>query len=410
MKVKKICFLADSHSLYDDRIYWKEALSLKKAGYEIHFILAGDKPQEGVTNEGVHFQILKKDFFPKYRYLNFLAKRYLPNGLYNQMFIRARRLAADIYHIQDLKVNRIGKKLKNLYHLPKVIYDIHEPYPENIIDYRQTRGLGTIVKKLYAAHIKSWEHQCARIYDLIIVTEENVYKRFTAFLPKEKVQIIYNYTNLDNPVKKGDIEKKEFDAIYTGGITLVRGAFKILEAISILKKKRDNVRILFLGSYFPNDLKDQMHWYIKENKLESNILLLDAVPYNKVAAFYQKSKIGLGIFLPIKTHKIILQIKLFEYMNFGLPIVGSNFGHIRNIIEKDQVGIAINPEDPNEIADAMDSILSNEELYKTLSENGRTAVEKKYRWEFMEEKLILIYSEMLKEQNTKQLLDKFKGK
>ena len=117
-----------------------------------------------------------------------------------------------------------------------------------------------------------------------------------------------------------------------------------------------------------------------------------------------------SLFLPIKTHKIILQIKLFEYMNFGLPIVGSNFGHIRNIIEKDQVGIAINPEDPNEIADAMDSILSNEDFYETLSENGRTAVEKKYRWEFMEEKLILIYAEMLKEKNENQLLDKFKGK
>lgn len=410
MKVKKICFLADSHSLYDDRIYWKEALSLKKAGYEIHFILAGDEPQEGTTNEGVHFQILKKDYFPKNRYLNFLTKRYLPNGLYNKMFIKARRLAADVYHIQDLKVNRIGKKLKDLNHQPKVIYDIHEPYPENIIDYRQTSGLGTIVKKLYAGHIKRWEHQCAKIYDLIIVTEENVYERFTAFLPKEKVQIIYNYTNLDSPEKKSDNEQEEFDAIYTGGITLARGAFKILESIKILKEKREDVKMLFLGTYFPNDLKDRMLEYIKENKLHDNVLLLDSVPYNEVAAYYQKSKIGLGIFLPIRTHEIILQIKLFEYMNFGLPIVGSNFGHIRNIIENDQVGITINPEDPNEIAEALNSILTNEELHKTFRENGKEAVKKKYRWEFMEEKLILIYSEMLKAPNTKQIIDKFKGK
>lgn len=396
MKVKKVCFLVDSHDLYDDRIYWKEALSLKKAGYEIHFILAGDESKEGITNEGIHFQVIQKDYFPKNRFFNYLAKCYLPNGLYNQMFRAAKRLEADVYHIQDLKVNRIGKDLKNLYFQPKVIYDIHEPYPENIIDYRQTSGLGTIVKKLYAGHIKRWEHQCAKIYDLIIVTEENVYKRFTDFLPNEKVQIIYNYTNLDNPIGKSDIEKKEFDAIYTGGITLVRGAFKILEAIKILKEKKADVKILFLGSYFPYDLKDKMFQYIKENKLQDNVLLLDSIPYNDVPAFYEKSKIGLGIFLPIKTHEIILQIKLFEYMNFGLPIIGSNFGHIRNIIENDQVGISINPEDPGEIAIALDSILSNQDLYKTFSENGREAVKKKYRWEFMEEKLILIYAEMLK--------------
>ena len=396
MKVTKICFLADSHGLYDDRIYWKEALSLKKAGYEIHYILAGDTEKSGTTKEGVHFQTIKKDIYPNNRYTNFLAKRYLAKGLYKQLFEQAKAYEADVYHIQDLKVNRIGKKLKNLYQQPKVIYDIHEPYPENIVDYRQTSGLGAIVVKLYAEYVRHWEHQCAKIYDLIIVTEENVFKRFDAFLPKNKVQIIYNYTNLEEPDQNTDFSQKEFDAIYTGGITKFRGAFKILETIKILKQKKGNVKMLFLGSYFPEDLKEEMHQYIEENNLNDNISLLDAVPYKEVAAYYKKSKIGLGIFLPINTHKIIMQIKLFEYMNFGLPIVGSNFGHINKIIKNDQVGIAVNPENPNEIAEALNNLLFDEKLYKTLSENGKEAVQKKYRWEYMEEKLVSIYSALLK--------------
>lgn len=399
MKVKKICFLADSHSLYDDRIYWKEALSLKNAGYEIHYILAGDESKKGETFEGIHFQIIKKDHYPRQRYVNFLAKRYLSNGLYNQMYESAKILEADVYHIQDLKVNRIGKKIKKLKNRPKVIYDIHEPYPENIIDYRQTTGLSTMVKKLYAKHIRNWENKCVRNYDLIIVTEENVYQRFAAFLPNEKVQIIYNYTNLEISDQQINLKDKEFDAIYTGGITKLRGAFKILKAIKILKQKKDNVKMLFLGSYFPDDLKEEMLHYIKENNLEDNILLLDAVPYKEVADYYKKSKIGMGIFLPIKTHQIILQIKLFEYMNFGLPIVGSNFGHIFNIIENDKVGLAINPRNPEEIADALYKLISDESLFITLSNNAREAVQSKYRWEFMEEKLVSVYSELLKENN-----------
>lgn len=399
MKVTKICFLADSHGLYDDRIYWKEALSLKKAGYEIHYILAGDKAESGVTKEDIHYQIIKKDIYPNKRYSNLLAKRFSSKGLYKQMYLSAKSLKADVYHIQDLKVNRIGKKLKNLYHQPKVIYDIHEPYPENIIDYHQTSGLSTIIKKLYAGNVRRWEHQCAKIYDLVIVTEENVYKRFSDLLSNEKVQIIYNYTNLESPNQQINLKDKEFDAIYTGGITKLRGAFKTLEAIKILKHKKDNIKMLFLGSYFPKNLKEEMLRYIKENQLEDNILLLDTVPYNEVAAYYKKSKIGLGIFLPIKTHKIILQIKLFEYMNFGLPIIGSNFGHINKIIKDDQVGITINPENPNEIAEALNNLLSDDELYNTLSKNGREAVQKKYRWEYMEEKLVSIYSALLKENN-----------
>ncbi len=398
-KVKKICFLADSHSLYDDRIYWKEALSLLKAGYEIHYILAGDKSEYGITKEGILFQIIKKDYSAKNRYFNFLAKRYLSRGLYNQMYKSAAAVEADVYHIQDLKVNRIGKKLKSLSHHPKLIYDIHEPYPENIIDYRHTSGLSTIVKKLYANHIRKWEHRCAKIYDLIIVTEENVYNRFTAFLPKDKVQIIYNYTNLGSHNPITNLENKEFDAIYTGGITKLRGAFKILEAIKILKTKKGDVKMLFLGSFFPSALKDEMLKYINKHHLESNILLMDSVPYNEVAEYYRKSKIGLGIFLPIKTHEIILQIKIFEYMNFGLPIVGSNSGHISRIIENDQVGIAIDPENPEEISEALYRLISDEKLYNTFSKNGWDAAQKKYRWEFMEEKLASIYSKLFSENN-----------
>lgn len=399
MKVKKICFLADSHGLYDDRIYWKEAISLKKAGYEIHYILAGDEAKKGKTNEGIHYQIIKKDYTSKNRYINFLAKRLLANGLYHQMYISAKALKADVYHIQDLKVNRIVKQLKNLNHQPKVIYDVHEPYPENIIDYHQTSRFGTILKNIYAGYIRKWEHQCAKIYDLIIVTEENLQKRFMAFLPEERVQIIYNYTDLERPDPPTDSSAKEFDAIYTGGITKLRGAIKIMEAIKILKQTRNDIKMLFLGSYFPDELKKEMLNYINENKLENNIKLLDAVPYNKVSEYYKKSKVGLGIFLPINTHKIILQIKLFEYMNFGLPIVGSNFGHIFNIIENDKVGISVNPEDPEAIAVAIYKLLSDEKLYNTYSKNGREVVQEKYRWELMEEKLISIYSGLLKENN-----------
>ena len=37
-----IVFLADLHTLYDDRIYWKQAISLVKNGYNVHYITIGD--------------------------------------------------------------------------------------------------------------------------------------------------------------------------------------------------------------------------------------------------------------------------------------------------------------------------------------------------------------------------------
>ncbi len=263
---------------------------------------------------------------------------------------------------------------------------------------------GTIIKavvfwKLYSKYISYWEQKCARQYDFIIATEENIRDRFRKILPEQKVDIIYNYTNLSDTRKEISCEDKTYDAIYTGGITKLRGAYKILEAVKIAVAKRKDIKVLFLGSYFPPELKDEMEKFISENGLQTNITLLDAVPYSEVADYYNKSKVGLGIFLPCETHRIILQIKIFEYMNYGLPIVGSNFGHINNYIKNEDVGIAVNPEDPEEIANAILKILEDKELYDSFSKNGKDAIDKKYNWDSMEKKLIDIYNSLINDKS-----------
>jgi hypothetical protein len=175
---KRICFLADSHRLHDDRIYWKEALSLKNHGFDVYYILAGASNQSGTTKEGIHYTIIKKDFGNASRILNFLFKKFHPGGLYSQMLFHSQKINACVYHIHDLKVNRIGKKLKALPHAPKVVYDVHEPYPENIIDYNSNRGFNGVLNRWLSAHARRMEKERTRDYDFIITTEENLAATF----------------------------------------------------------------------------------------------------------------------------------------------------------------------------------------------------------------------------------------
>ncbi|MBM3436173.1 MAG: glycosyltransferase family 4 protein [Bacteroidetes bacterium] len=390
----RICMMADRHDLYDDRVYWKESLSLVRNGYSVTCILASDAEERGITAEGLAYVKIKKRSFSRNRYINFILNMVHPAGLYPAMFREAINLKADVYHFHDLNLNRVAKKLKKLPFKPKIIYDVHEPFAENILDYNQTSGFATLLKKLYADCIRRWEMRCSRKYDLIITTEENLRDRFSEFLKTPKVEIIYNYTDLaafaGSPASSGRI----YDAIYCGGITEFRGAFKILEAIKLAVRFKPDIKVLFLGRFFPAELKYRMEVFARENNLTENIVLKDAVPYHAVSDYYSKSRIGLGIFLPIRTHQIILQIKIFEYFTFGLPIIGSNFGHVKSYIEKNNAGITVNPESPNEIASALKKLLTNKELYFRLSKNARIASEH-YRWNLMEEKLLRIYESLI---------------
>ena len=53
----KICYLADKHDLFDDRIYWKMAVPMKRRGAEVYFFLIGPREQEGITSEGIVFKM-----------------------------------------------------------------------------------------------------------------------------------------------------------------------------------------------------------------------------------------------------------------------------------------------------------------------------------------------------------------
>ncbi len=130
---------------------------------------------------------------------------------------------------------------------------------------------------------------------------------------------------------------------------------------------------------------------IEKNNLQENLILYGNVPYNEIDAFYQDSRIGLGIFMPVSIFYYGIQIKTFEYMAFGLPVICSNFGTIDQIIRETGAGITVDPHSPEDISNALITLLTDEELYNTCSSNGRLAVKNKYNWKTEEAKLLGIY-------------------
>jgi len=92
-----------------------------------------------------------------------------------------------------------------------------------------------------------------------------------------------------------------------------------------------------------------------------------------------------------------MPIKIFEYMAFGLPIIGSDFGHMRDYIQKEKCGITVAPDDTKAIADAILLLMTNHDLYNKYSENGRRAALTKYKWEFEFNKLLAYYKKALDE-------------
>lgn len=394
----KVCMISTNHDLFDDRIYWKQALSLKKYGYDVFCIAISDKDETGITHEGIKYYKVKSKG-KKYKSVfkrNIFYDETFSYETFKNIFTIAKDLECNVYHFHDLYLNLICKRLKKLPFKPKIIYDVHECYPEQIREYRKLSGLKKINNNIYSYFIRLWEVNCSRYCDYIITTETSVNKKFSNYIGKDKVNIIYNYANFY--VKKFlDFNEKEFHAIYCGGINRIRSAMELLEVANIAKKQMPNFKLLFLGPISDNILERDMKNFIEKNKLENNVILKGKVPYQEVEKYYSKSKVGLAIFKSSLTFRKTVQIKTFEYMAFGLPMVGSNFGNIQKYINEADSGITVDPSNPNEIWNAIYKILKNEKLYDTYSKNGINAVKERYNWHAMEKKLLQIYNKILKE-------------
>jgi glycosyltransferase involved in cell wall biosynthesis len=392
----KVCMISCTHPLYDDRIYWKEALSLKKQGYDVYHIGIGRENKEFISEHEIKLILVRRIKHFKNSAIDKLYHYLIPGkNVYKKILKIAADLKADVYHLHDLQINRIGRKLKNLSHNPKMIYDVHEPFPEMIRHFRKRSPLMKIIKWIYSLYVYQWELKCSKNYDYIIATEEIVYNRFKNYLKKDNIGIIYNYTDLNSKYRNIPHTKKEFDAIYCGSITIFRGVLQIIETARIAKLKSRKLKFLILGPVWEKGLREKINSLIKEYRLADYVILKDSVPYNKIQAFYNKSKIGLAVFLDNPITRIILPIKIFEYMAFGLPIVCSNFGHLLKYTEENNTGIPVNPQNTEEIYNAVVKILDNKSVYEKYKNNCLKASKEKYDWSLMDKKLNNIYSGVL---------------
>ncbi|UWG96992.1 glycosyltransferase family 4 protein [Dehalobacter sp. DCM] len=376
----KICILTTGHPALDNRIFYKQALSLKKQYDEITLI-APDQ-QSRYNHEGIEIIGVPRS--------SSLMGRF---QLGDTVVAKAIEVKADVYHFHDFeliyKVLKIKKAIPNC----KLVYDVHEHYPDMM---RMSRKVPTVLRPLAAFIVDRTEAHYARKFDHIITADDAVMARMKTFNPR--TDVIYNFTEFQ-PVAQPEEDvspPKEYDVIYQGGITLERGVYHVVQAIKILKEKYPDIRMIFVGPF--NDSRGQkiVNDYIEENQLQENILFTGRVPHIEVENYMRKSKVGVVTLLPLPKYFKNIPIKQFEYMSCGIPIVGSNLPTIKPFVESYHSGIIVDPTKPEEIAKAITILLSDPRLSKEMGDNGMKAVRKEYNWGRMEEKLLKIYQQLEK--------------
>lgn len=364
----KVCHMTSAHNPEDVRIFHKECVSLAKNGYDVYLVARGDSYEK----KGVHV----------------VGVGTIPDSRLQRMTQGARRvyeaalaLDCDIYHFHDPELLPYGVMLKKKG--KKVIFDSHECYSLQIANKPYLGKLAPLVAKLYTRYEN---HVLAAIDAVIFPCLMDGVNPFEGRCGK--IALVGNQPLLEEIYSE---EERSFEgeqsACYVGGLRYDRGITQ-----DALACNKVGIKLLLAGEVSSEEYKQELIGLDEKNLIQ----FLGILNRAEVAALLKKATIGLVTELNIgQNNKIdILPTKTYEYMGSGLPVITAKSDYVDRMLEQYGFGISVDPENVDQIAQAIRYLLDHPEEARRMGENGRRAVKENFNWDVEEQKLLRLYEEL----------------
>ena len=365
----RVCHTTSVHKFNDNRIFYKEVLSLKEAGYDVCYI-APNAP-----NEFKGIQIYSNPFSGG------RVKRFFVQSIFHTLR-HAFRAKADTYHFHDPELMPTAFLLRCMG--KKVVFDVHENVPAAILS-------KPYLKIAFARRVLSYLVDLAErffflFFNEIVTARPDISKRLEKFEPctLRNFPVLPSKEELESQSASLELPKSKKSVIYVGGITLIRGIYELIEAFAQL----DEFELWLLGPIndkaFEERLKSSDGW--------RNARYFGTVEADQIFAYIQKADVGIVTFWPEPNHVRTLPNKPFEYMACGLPIIMSDFEYWREFFGDGSV--YVDPQDPDEIASAIRDLLTDDERLTEMGTANEMKTRTEYNWESEREKLFTLYASL----------------
>lgn len=288
-----------------------------------------------------------------------------------------RKQRADCISCHDLKALFIGwlstsftKKSKK----PSLIYDSHE----------FEIGRNTIRKRnlLVKFGIKKLEKFLMNRCEFSIVVNDSIANEIKKMhrLKNEPIVVrnIPNYWTMDENIcklkreelcEKFGIPRETFIIMYHGAIVRGRGIEKLIEVTS----KTVNVVCMILGQ----SEKKYMQTLIQlseEIGVSQKVIFHDAVKNDVLWQYIGAADVGMITIPPVtKSYYYMLPNKLFENIQAQTPVIASDLPEIRKIIDAYDIGLLVDPNNTNQILQAIEKMRANKDEYNRFKRNMEVA-------------------------------------
>ena len=183
--------------------------------------------------------------------------------------------------------------------------------------------------------------------------------------------------------------------LYFGGIIRKKGVLEIPHFFNQVIKKIPDAQLILIGQDMSDKLTRnastfQMMQQLFSEEAGLNVKFLGSVPYQEIKQHIENATLCI-----FPSYAEALPVSWIEAMAMGKPVVASNVGWAKEVIDDGIDGFLVHPSQHSEYANKIIQLLQNEGLQKELGIKARKKIEQKFSMSILAEQSLLFYKSLI---------------
>lgn len=208
----------------------------------------------------------------------------------------------------------------------------------------------------------------------------------------------YDPSEIEQYLHKDSSNSKSNIILCVGRISIRKNQQTIVSAIPKVIARYPNVKFVFAGPIDESEYLKSMYKFIAKNHLSEWVEFTGEIPRDDLYKLYNKA-----IIFVFPTLAEMQPLVLIEAMAFGLPVIASKIEPIVDIanLKKDSI-ITVNPNDPNELDEAIILLLQDYSLRQSMSVKAKE-IASTFSWEHTAKETLRLYKEIIRTSRPKAI-------
>ena len=267
------------------------------------------------------------------------------------------------------------------------VFEVRDLWPE------LPKAMGVITNPLVLWAMGLLEWISYRSADRLIGLSPGIVEGIAARgIPHSRITLIPNGCDIEflqnnvDPWRPDEVAPDDLLAVFTGAHGLANGLDAVLDAAAELKRRnRTDIKLLLIGDGMK---KPALQQRAAQEGLD-NVIFHDPVPKQHLKGLLASADIGMQILANVPAFYYgTSPNKFFDYIATGLPVLNNYPGWLAGLIQDNDCGFAVPPDNPAAFADALETAADNRERLQEMGENASALAKREFDRDLLGERFV----------------------